>query len=294
MSNGLIYIDGQWVSRDRAALSVYDHGVLYGDGVFEGIRAYHGHVFKLKEHLDRLYQSAKLISLKIPLTQKELSSIVGQSVQRNGLSDAYIRLLVTRGVGDLGLDPRACPAPSVVVIADKLALFPEKCYREGLEAIVAKTRRNLIEAVNPIIKSMNYLNNILAKIEANQAGVPEAIMLNNDGFVCECTGDNIFLVKGTALVTPPIEAGVLNGITRKVVIEIVEKRTSFEVNERLFKADEIFTSDEVFFTGTAAEVIPVTKIDRKPIGTGTPGPITEELIRLFKSYTHAEAELARK
>ena len=201
MNGMVVYIDGKWVAREDAKVSVFDHGLLYGDGVFEGLRAYGGHVFRLDEHLARLERSARLISLKLPLTRPELAAVVKASLRKNKLSDSYIRLLATRGVGDLGLDPRACPKPSVIVIANKLALFPAECYRTGLHAIIAKTRRTSAEALDPGIKSMNYLNNILAKIEAVRAGVPEAVMLNSDGFVSECTGDNVFLVQGKTIVT---------------------------------------------------------------------------------------------
>jgi branched-chain amino acid aminotransferase len=238
----------------------------------------------LKDHLNRLYASAKYVSLKIPMTMGKLESLVNLSLKKNSLKDAYIRLLVTRGAGDLGLDPRACPKPSVVIIADKLALFPKRCYSEGLSAIIAKTRRTIPEALNPAIKSMNYLNNILAKIEANRQGVPEAIMLNVHGHVAECTGDNVFYVKGQNLVTPPVEVGILEGITRKTVIELIRNQTSYSLEEKLFTPDELFLADEVFFTGTAAEVIPVTKIDKRSIGRGRPGPVTQHLIDLFKRF----------
>jgi branched-chain amino acid aminotransferase len=284
-----IYLDGKWVSKEQAKLSVFDHGVLYGDGVFEGIRAYNGHVFRLPQHMRRLYRSARLVSLRIPMSIERLSKIVRDAIRKNHLRDSYIRLLVTRGRGDLGLDPRACPKPSVVVIADKLALFPARCYEEGLKAIVAKTRRNVSEALDPTIKSMNYLNNILAKIEAVKKGVPEAIMLNMDGYVSECTGDNVFVVKRGRIFTPPVSAGVLEGITRAAVIEIIKSGKTYSVSERLFKPSELFSADEVFFTGTAAEVIPVTRIENRPIGAGHPGPITEDLIRRFKQLTKDEA-----
>ncbi len=198
------------------------------------------------------------------------------------MKDAYIRLLVTRGAGDLGLDPRKCPRPSIINIVDKLALFPDQCYREGLNAVFSKTRRNLPEALNPIIKSMNYLNNILAKIEANQHNVPEAIMLNNEGYVCECTGDNVFFIKNNVIYTPPVSAGILEGITRDTVIQIIKSKTSFRFEEKLFTPSKLLNADEVFFTGTAAEVIPVTNIDGQAIGTGKPGKITEELMNLFR------------
>lgn len=283
-----IYIDGKWVSREKAKISVFDHGFLYGDGVFEGIRSYNGHPFRLTHHLDRLYRSAKLISLKIPFPIGKLVRVVKQALQVNKLKDAYIRLLVTRGVGDLGLDPRACRKPSIIIIVDKLALFPARCYNEGLEAVTASVKRNIPEALDPTIKSMNYLNNILAKIEANQHGVPEAIMVNAQGYVAECSGDNVFYVKDRAIFTPPVSAGVLKGITRGVVIEIIQGKTSYGFQESLFPPTRLYEADEVFFTGTAAEIIPVTKIDKRPIGAGRPGPLTLELMNLFKEVIRSE------
>ena len=294
MTKQLIYLDGDWVTKDQAKLSVFDHGVLYGDGVFEGIRAYRGHVFKLQEHLERLYRSADLISLQIPMSLEKLKSIVNETLVKNNLEDAYIRLLITRGTGDLGLDPRACPNPSIVVIVDKLALFPSECYEKGLEAVFAKTKRNLVEAINPIIKSMNYLNNILAKIEANKKGVPEAIMLNHQGYVSECTGDNVFFVKGTNIFTSPVSTGILEGITRATVISLIREKTPYNVKEELFKPEALLKADEVFFTGTAAEVIPVTKIEGKPIGTGKPGAVSKELMKHFRDYTESVALLHKK
>jgi branched-chain amino acid aminotransferase len=276
-------LDGKWVSKEQAKLSVFDHGVLYGDGVFEGIRAYNGRVFRLNDHMDRLYRSARLISLRIPMAKNRLASLVNLTISKNKLTDSYVRLLVTRGVGDLGLDPRKCPRPSIVIIADKLALFPRECYEDGLKAIIAKTRRNIPQALDPTIKSMNYLNNIQAKIEANRHGVPEAIMLNAQGYISECTGDNVFYVKGNTVVTPPVSAGVLAGITRNVVMTLIKRKTRYKIVEKLFKPAELFNSDEMFFTGTAAEVIPVTRLDGKRIGNGHPGPITQHLIALFKA-----------
>ncbi len=289
MSQMKIYMDGAWVSKDQAKLSVFDHGVLYGDGVFEGIRAYHGRVFRLKEHLQRLKRSADQISLKMPLSLSELERLVNLALVKNNLRDGYIRLLLTRGVGDLGLDPLKCKNPSVVIIADKLALFPSECYEQGLSVIIAKTVRNLPQAINPTIKSMNYLNNILAKIEANRAGVPEALMLNRDGYVAECTGDNVFLIKGKNIVTPPVSAGALEGITRAVVMKMVKAAGVYSVSEKLFKPNALFQTDEIFFTGTAAEIIPVTRIDNRRIGTGRAGVVTKKLIEDFKAVVRREA-----
>lgn len=290
MPEFVVYINGRWVPKSKASLSVFDHGVLYGDGVFEGIRAYDGHVFRLQQHLKRLNESAALVSLKIPKSPRDLTKIIYATLKRNRLKDAYIRLLVTRGVGDLGLDPRACPHPGLVVIVDKLRLFPAECYRNGLNAVFAKTRRNIPQALNPIIKSMNYLNNILAKIEANAHGVPEAIMLNIQGYVSECTGDNVFYVKGSRIVTPPVSAGVLKGITRDAIIEIIKKKSPYSIKEKLFNPRELLTADEVFFTGTAAEVIPVTRIGGKKIGSGKPGRVTGHLIEQFQRLIRAEAK----
>jgi branched-chain amino acid aminotransferase len=289
----VIYIDGKWVKREDAKVSVFDHGLLYGDGVFEGIRAYNGHVFRLDEHLRRLERSARLISLKIPVSRQKLASVVYAALRKNNLSDSYIRLLVTRGAGDLGLDPRACPRAGVIVIANKLALFPAECYEKGLHAIIAKRPRTPVECLDPSIKSLNYLNNILAKIEAVRAGVPEAVMLNTEGFVSECTGDNIFLVQGRTIVTPPVKAGVLVGITRQAVMEIIRNRTTYNLAERMFKPDQIFRSDEIFFTGTAAEVIPVTRINRRRIGSGRPGKVTLELMGHFRRLIETEARKGR-
>lgn len=280
--NNVIYIDGRWYPKAKAKVSVYDHGLLYGDGVFEGIRAYNGRVFRLDGHLNRLARSAKMISLKLPTSLSHMEKIIYEGLRKNKLKDSYIRLLVTRGPGDLGLDPRACPKASLIVIVDRLALFPRECYENGLKAIVAKTRRNFSQALDPTIKSMNYLNNILAKIEAVRKGVPEALMLNKDGYICECTGDNVFYVKGNLIVTPPVAAGVLEGVTRNVVNEIISKKTSYKLKEKLFGPGDLFRADEVFFTGTAAEIIPVTRIDGRKIGKGKPGPITLDLISKFK------------
>jgi branched-chain amino acid aminotransferase len=287
-----IYLDGAWVSKEQAKLSVFDHGVLYGDGVFEGIRAYHGRAFRLKEHLQRLKRSADQISLKMPLSINELDRLVNLALRKNNLRDAYIRLLLTRGVGDLGLDPRKCAKPSVVIIADNLALFPAECYEKGLSVIIAKTVRNLPQAINPTIKSMNYLNNILAKIEANRAGVPEALMLNSDGYVAECTGDNVFLINGQNIVTPPVSAGALEGITRAAVMKMVKAAGEYSISEKLFKPAALFQADEIFFTGTAAEIIPVTRIDKRRIGTGRAGVVTRKLIEDFKSVVRREAGVA--
>jgi branched-chain amino acid aminotransferase len=283
-----IYINGKFYDRDNARVSVFDHGLLYGDGVFEGIRAYNRLVFKLKEHIDRLFESAHTIMLKIPLTKEQVMKAVTQTLKINKLEDAYIRLVVTRGEGDLGLDPRKCVGHgTIIIIADKIKLYPEKFYKDGLEIITVPTVRNLPEALNPQIKSLNYLNNILAKIEAINAGCDEAIMLDSLGYVAECTGDNIFIVKNDHLFTPPQCMGTLRGITRDTVMEIAQK-SKISVHEHVITRHEVYNSDECFLTGTAAEIIPVVKVDGRAIGTGKPGKLTLGLMKKFKVATKKE------
>jgi len=272
----LVYIDGRFLPRSEAKISVYDHGLLYGDGVFEGIRAYNGLVFKLDEHIERLYHSAKSIELDIPMSQKDMKKTILETIRRNGLRDAYVRVVVTRGVGDLGLDPRKCPTPSVIIIADRITLWKEK----SLKAVTASTRRNALTALNPMIKSLNYLNNILAKLEANRANVSEAIMLNQQGLVCEGTGDNIFIVKDKIIATPPPSASILVGVTRNAVIELAAKE-GLRVEQRDITVHELYNADEAFFTGTAAEVMPLVEVDARKIGNGEPGPITRKLMEKF-------------
>ena len=282
-----IYINGKFYSKADAKISVYDHGVLYGDGVFEGIRAYGGKIFRLVAHIDRLFEGAKSLMLRIPISKKRLMEDIKKTVRVNKLKNAYIRLLVTRGIGKLGLDPFICKDPQVIIIADKIALYPKVFYEKGLCVITVPTRRNLVEAVNPRIKSMNYLNNILAKIEAINAGVPEAIMLNSYGYVAECTGDNIFIVKNGAIKTPPLFLGVLEGITRNEII-VLANGLGIDVKESVFSRHDIFNADECFLTGTAAEVIPVVEVDRRTIGNGNPGPITRRLIAAFHELIRKE------
>ena len=282
-----VYLNGKFVERASATVSIFDHGLLYGDGVFEGIRSYHGLVFKLREHIDRLFESAHTIMLKIPLSKAELIEVVKQSLRVNRLHDAYIRLVVTRGEGDLGLDPRKCTRPTVFVIADKIELYPKKLYEQGLELITVATQRNVPEALKPQIKSLNYLNNILAKIEAITAGYEEAIMLSHSGYVTECTGENIFIVKGKHLLTPPPYIGVLRGITRQTVMELGHQQR-LGVREELLTRHDLFNADEVFLTGTAAEIVPVVKIDGRVIGGGKPGPTTKKLQQGFRQLTKSE------
>ncbi|MCM8779327.1 MAG: branched-chain-amino-acid transaminase [Candidatus Omnitrophica bacterium] len=279
-----IYLNGKLVNKEEAKISIFDHGLLYGDGVFEGIRSYNGLVFKLKEHIDRLYESAHTLMLTIPLRKEEMIQAVIETLKANRLHNAYIRVVVTRGEGDLGLDPRKCKKPNIFIIADKIVLYPERYYREGLTIITVPTQRNIPEALNPQIKSLNYLNNILAKIEAINCGVEEAIMLNSFGYVAECTGDNIFMVKNNVLITPPPYVGILKGITRTTVIELAEKE-GIEVKETIITRHDLYNADECFLTGTAAEIIPVVKIDSRVIGEGKPGKITLRLMREFKKLT---------
>lgn len=280
----IIYLDGKYVPEEEAKLSVFDHGVLYGDGVFEGIRAYHGRVFKLREHLVRLYESARTINLNIWLSLEEMQEVVLETLRRNNLRDGYIRLVVTRGKGDLGLDPRNCPKASIFCIAASIKLYPEEMYQNGLEIVTVATRRNIPEACNPQVKSLNYLNNIYAKIEAAQAGVAEALMLNQEGFVVEATGDNIFLVKNGKLITPPPYLGLLKGITRDTVMELA-REMGIEVEEAVFTRHEVYNADEVFLTGTAAELIPVVKVDSRVIGDGKPGPVFARLLEAYRELT---------
>lgn len=283
----LIYLNGRLVKKESAMVSVFDHGLLYGDGVFEGIRSYNCLVFKLKEHIDRLYASAKGISLEIPMAKREIEKAVIDTLKANKLADAYIRLVVTRGEGDLGLDPRNCKRATIFIIADKIALYPAEFYKKGLTIVTVPTRRNIPEALNPQIKSLNYLNNILGKIEAINAGVPEAVMLAQNGLVTECTGDNIFIIKDKTMMTPPVHAGVLNGITRLSVLKLAAK-IGFRASETNLARFDLFTADEVFLTGTAAEIIPVVKIDARKINGGFVGSVTLDLIREFKKLTKKE------
>ena len=284
-----IYIDGKYYDEKTAKISVFDHGLLYGDGVFEGIRAYNGRVFKLKDHIERLSYSAKAILLTIPISPEEMSRAVVATCAKNKLTNGYIRLVVTRGVGTLGLNPNRCKNPSVIIIAGTIQLYPEEMYAKGMEIVTVATTRNLHNSVNPAIKSLNYLNNILAKIEANIAGVEEAIMLNSEGFVAECTGDNIFIIKGNQLLTPPLSAGALYGITRGTVMEIA-KEAGLQVSEPNLTRYDLFNADECFLTGTGAEIIPVTKIDGRVIGTGKPGATTRSLIERYRALTKVSGE----
>lgn len=279
-----VYLEGKLVDKEEARISVFDHGLLYGDGVFEGIRSYNCLVFKLKEHIDRLYNSAQAILLKIPISKEELTKAVIATLKANKLRDAYIRVVVTRGIGDLGLDPRKCKTPAIFIITDKIVLYPKELYQKGLSIVTVPTRRNIPEALNPQIKSLNYLNNILAKIEAINFNVEEALMLNQDGLVAECTGDNIFMIRDHLLITPPTAVGVLAGITRQTVLDLSPK-LGLKTKEELITRYDLFNACEVFLTGTAAEIIPVVSIDGRAIGSGKPGKFSLNLIKEFHKIT---------
>jgi branched-chain amino acid aminotransferase len=279
-----VYINGEFFPQDEAKVSVFDHGLLYGDGVFEGLRAYRGKVFRLREHVARLYESAKAIWLEIPLSRDAMCEAVDEAVRLNKIDDGYVRLVVTRGAGTLGLDPNRCSNPQVIIIADTISLYPRELYEKGLEIVTVSVQRSHPAALNPRIKSLNYLNNILAKIEGLQAGCIEALMLNHKGEVAECTGDNIFLVRGGMLYTPPLDAGILAGVTRSAVIECA-RAADIEIHEIALTKHDVYVADECFLTGTAAEVVPVVKVDSRTIGTGKPGPITRDLEERFKRLT---------
>lgn len=284
-----IFINGKYFTEKTATVSVFDHGLLYGDGIFEGIRAYNGRVFKLKEHIDRLFDSAKAILLDIPMSHAAMMKAVVETCRKNQLRDCYIRLIVTRGPGSLGLNPKRCTNPQVIIIADKIQLYPPAYYQKGLDIVTVPTTRNLINAVNPAIKSLNYLNNILAKIEANNAGVEEAIMLNSQGYVAECTGDNIFIIRKNELLTPPLTAGALYGITRGVVMEL-GRELGLAVRETDLTRYDLFIAEECFLTGTGAELIPVVKVDGRVIGNGKPGSATRSLVKRYHELTQTSGE----
>jgi len=287
MAEQWIYINGDYVTKEDAKVSVYDHGFLYGDGIFEGIRIYGGNIFKCKEHLERLYDSAKSIMLDIPLSYEEMEEALVETIRRNELRDGYIRLIVSRGPGNLGLDPKRCPAAWVIIIVEQLAIYPEEAYKNGLVSVSVTQRRNIPDALNPKIKSLNYLNNILVKIQANLAGVGEAIMLNAQGYVAEGSSDNIFIIKKGVVYTPPCYIGALEGITRGTIMELCEK-LGYPLKEEPFTLHDVYVADEVFFTGTAAEVIAVREVDGRVIGSGQAGPITTHLLRAFREIVEVD------
>ena len=286
----LIYIDGKYYPKSEAKISVYDHGFLYGDGVFEGIRSYGGVVFKLREHIDRLYASARAIMLEIPLTKEEMIEAVLETLRKNRLKDAYIRLVVTRGIGDLGLDPRKCPNPSVIIIAEPaIQLYDRERLEKGISMVISWVRRDPVDATTHEIKSLNYLNSILSKIEANNAGADEALMLDHRGFVCEATGENIFLVKGNTLITPPSSSGALPGITANVVKRIA-KEMGLAVIEKDVTPTDLYNADEAFLTGTAAEIMPIREVNKRTIGAGRIGPITRKILERFNEIVRDPKE----
>ncbi|MDH4180215.1 MAG: branched-chain-amino-acid transaminase [Armatimonadota bacterium] len=284
----LVYVKGDFVPRSEAKISVFDRGYLYGDGVFEGIRGYNGRIFRLDQHLERLYRGARAISLEVPMTPEELRDVVLETVRRNNLHDCYVRVILSRGEGDLGLNPLNCQFPAtLVVIASTIALYPHEVYEQGLDVITCVTRRNMPTALNPQIKSLNYLNNILGRIEVNGAGAHEGLMLNHLGYVAEATGDNVFIWRDQHLLTPPTYAGLLEGITRQVVLEMAEEM-GLSPREEMLTLYQVYSADECFLTGTAAEIAPVSRLDGKMIGDGKPGPITKRLMARFKEVTVAE------
>ncbi len=282
-----IYLDGQLVDEKDAKISVFDHGLLYGDGVFEGIRIYNGRVFRLDEHLKRLYDCARAICLTIPISIEEMEQATLKTVGANGLRDGYIRLVVTRGVGSLGLNPYQCPTPSIIIIAANIKLYPQEAYDNGLKLVTCGTRRPSHAALSPQVKSLNYLNNIMAKIECLNAGCDEGIMLNEQGYVAECTGDNVFIIKNGQIFTPTIASGALDGITRRAVMQVI-KGMGLTCNEVMMTRFDIYTADECFLTGTAAEALPAVMLDTRPIGTGKPGPVTLQIIEAFKKLANSE------
>ena len=276
-----IYIDGEFFSKENAKISVFDHGLLYGDGVFEGIRFYNGRVFQHEEHIDRIFDSAKAIHLEIPATKQELGDIVLATIKENKLQDGYVRLIITRGAGELGLSPYRCEKASIIVIASTISLYPEEKYEKGLILATCATRRPTHDSLSPAVKSLNYLSNVMAKVEAMAAGAEEGVMLNAEGYVAECTGDNIFIVKNGVISTPTVASGSLYGITRTVVINLA-REAGYELREVQMTRYDLYTADELFLTRTAAEVVPVAEYDKRKIGTGTTGPITRELIGAFR------------
>jgi branched-chain amino acid aminotransferase len=285
----LVYMDGVHYPKSQAKVSVYDHGLLYGDGVFEGIRAYNGVVFKLKEHIDRLYRSAHALMLKIPLTKEEMVQAVLETLRKNKLKDAYIRLVVTRGVGDLGLDPRKCPKPSTIIITDSISLHASGAKEKGITTIISWVKRNPVDAATHEVKSLNYLNSILSKIEANANGVDEAICLEGNGYIAEGVGENLFIVKNGEIFTPPSSTGALAGITSQVAIRLA-KNLGYQVTEANITPFQLFTADEAFFTGTAMEMVPIREVNQRQIGNGSPGPVTRKLMMAFQKVIVDPAE----
>ncbi|HLW58955.1 MAG TPA: branched-chain-amino-acid transaminase [bacterium] len=285
--SAVVYVNGRFVQKAEATVSVYDHGFLYGDGVFEGIRVYNGRVFKLDAHVDRLFESAHTLGLEIPLTKAEMTEAILETVRRTGLQDAYIRPVVSRGPGDLGIDPRKCPRPNVVVIVDSIQLYPEEAYRKGLRMITTTTRQRPVDVLNPRVKTCNYLNNILARMEVNLAGVDEGLMLTTQGYVAECTADNVFIVKAGRVLTPPAYLGILQGVTRQTIVDVCAQ-LGVPCAEQVLTLHDMYTADECFLTGTGAELGPVVTLDGRSIGTGKPGPITQRVLVAFRELASRE------
>ena len=282
----IIWLDGVWHDRDTAVISVYDHGLLYGDGVFEGIRIYGGRIFRLREHLDRLYDSAHAIWMTIPMSKDEMAEVTEEGVRRSGIKEGYIRHIVTRGIGDLGLDPRKCVKPSVIIITDTIKLWPEEVYETGLKVVTAGTPIPQRESLSPRVKSLNYLAHILAKVEGIQAGADEVIMLDSAGTVAEGSGQNIFVVKGRTISTPPAHAGILKGVTRDVVMDLA-REAGYDMRETMLNRYDVYTADEAFFTGTAAELVGIRQLDGRLIGSGRPGPVTRDLRARFQALVRS-------
>ena len=287
MGAGVVYVNGRFVSKEEASVSVYDHGFLYGDGVFEGIRCYNGRVFKLTEHVDRLFESAHTLRLEIPMSRAEVVGAIVETVRRTGLRDAYIRPVVSRGPGDLGIDPRKCPRANVVIIVDTIQLYPEEAYRKGLRLVTTSTRQRPVDVLNPRIKTCNYLNNIMARLEANMAGADEGLMLTSEGYVGECTADNVFVVRKSRVLTPPAYLGILQGVTRQTVMDLCVT-VGVPASEQVITLHDIYTADECFLTGTGAELGPVVEVDGRAIGTGKPGPITMKVLAAFRDLAARE------
>ncbi len=281
------YVNGGFVPKEEASVSVYDHGFLYGDGVFEGIRAYNGRIFKLEAHVDRLFESAHVLQISMPLSREEMAQAIIETVRRSGLRDAYIRPVISRGRGDLGIDPRKCPRATVVIIVDTIQLYPEEAYRKGLRIVTTSTRARPVDVLNPRIKTCNYLNNIMARIEVNLAGADEGLLLTTQGFVAECTADNVFIVKKGRVLTPPAHLGILLGVTRQTVLDLCEA-LRIPVAEQVLTLHDMYTADECFLTGTGAELGPVVQLDGRAIGTGQPGPVTLRILKAFRELAARE------
>ncbi len=283
----MTYVNGRYVPKDEASVSVYDHGFLYGDGVFEGIRVYHGRIFKLEAHVDRLFESAHTLQITVPISREEMTQAILETVRRSGLQDAYIRPVISRGRGDLGIDPRKCPRPTIIIIVDTIQLYPDEAYRKGLRLVTTSTRQRPVDVLNPRVKTCNYLNNIMARLEANLMGADEGLMLTTQGYVAECTADNIFTVKAGRVLTPPAHLGILQGITRQTTLDVCGS-LGIPAVEQVLTLHDMYTADECFLTGTGAELGPVVEVDGRTIGTGQPGPVTFRILKAFRELAARE------